>query len=131
MLIKRKKNYKKNATKIVGTELTTIGKTERYSMYKVGPVICVNHGMGQPSISILLHELAKLLMYAGATNFMFLRIGTSGGIGVKPGTVVVTEEALDGLLRAVSVDHKTQRPIFVAFVQSNNFFFFYNKFLAI
>lgn len=75
----------------VGTELAPIGKTERYSLFKVGPVIAVNHGMGmspwithhtccfvfefffffwspgQPSLSILLHELAKLLMYAGAT----------------------------------------------------------------
>ena len=27
------------------------------------------------------------------------RIGTCGGIGLPPGTVVVTEEALDGQLR--------------------------------
>ena len=39
-------------------------------------------------------------MYAGASNFTFIRIGTSGGIGVPPGTVVITEEALDGQLRA-------------------------------
>jgi len=83
----------------VGTDLATIGKTERFSMYKVGPVICVNHGMGQPSISILLHEIAKLLMYAGASGFTFIRIGTSGGIGCQPGTVVITEEAVDGQLR--------------------------------
>jgi uridine phosphorylase len=84
----------------VGTEIAAIGKTERFSLFKVGPVISVNHGMGQPSISILLHELAKLLMYAGARDFTFVRIGTSGGIGVPPGTVVISTEALDGQLRA-------------------------------
>jgi len=84
----------------VGTDLVPIGKTERYSMYKVGPVISVNHGMGQPSLSILLHELAKLLMYAETKDVVLIRIGTSGGIGCPPGTVVVTEEALDGQLRA-------------------------------
>lgn len=83
-----------------GTEIAPIGKTDRFSLYKVGPVISVNHGMGQPSISILLHELAKLLMYARASAFTFVRIGTSGGIGVPPGSVVITTEALDGQLRA-------------------------------
>eukprot|EP01108_Squamamoeba_japonica_P003345 TRINITY_DN272_c0_g1_i1.p1 TRINITY_DN272_c0_g1~~TRINITY_DN272_c0_g1_i1.p1 ORF type:complete len:311 (-),score=125.09 TRINITY_DN272_c0_g1_i1:39-926(-) len=84
----------------LGTELAPIGKTDRYSLYKVGPVLAVNHGMGQPSISILLHELAKLLMYAGATDFTFIRIGTSGGVGLEPGTVVISTEAVDGQLRA-------------------------------
>jgi uridine phosphorylase len=104
----------------VGTELSPIGKvswfaflfrfascfqrcflqTDRFSLYKVGPVISVSHGMGQPSISILLHELAKLMMYAEARDFVFIRIGTSGGIGVPAGTVVVTTEGVDGHLRA-------------------------------
>lgn len=37
------------------------------------------------------------------SGFTFIRIGTSGGIGVPPGTVVVTTEALDGQLRPVGV----------------------------
>jgi len=72
-----------------------IEKTERFSLYKVGPVISVNHGMGMPSLSILLHEITKLLEYAGCTNVSFIRIGTSGGLGVEPGTVVITDEALN------------------------------------
>jgi uridine phosphorylase len=40
------------------------GKTDRYTWFKVGPVIVSSHGMGMPSISILLHEVAKLLKYA-------------------------------------------------------------------
>lgn len=72
-----------------------IGKTERFSLYKVGPVISVSHGMGMPSMSILLNEIAKLLFYAGVPDPVFMRIGTSGGIGVEPGMVVVTDKALN------------------------------------
>ena len=32
----------------------------------------------------------------------FSRIGTCGGIGLEPGSVVVTNEAVDGQLRPVS-----------------------------
>lgn len=71
----------------------------RYSMYKVGPVLCVSHGMGQPSIGILLHEMIKLMFHARCKDPIFLRIGTCGGIGVEGGTVVVSDESVDGLLR--------------------------------
>ena len=37
--------------------------------------------MGVPSITILLHEITKLLSYAGAKDAVLIRIGTSGGIG--------------------------------------------------
>ncbi|XP_061676957.1 uridine phosphorylase 1 isoform X2 [Syngnathoides biaculeatus] len=70
--------------------------TDRYAMYKVGPVLSVSHGIGIPSISIMLHELIKLLHHACCTNVTIIRIGTSGGIGVKPGTVVVTKQSVDG-----------------------------------
>ena len=70
-------------------------------MFKVGPVLSVSHGMGVPSLSILLHELIKMLSHAGAVDPVFFRIGTCGGIGLEGGTVVVTEEAVDGLLRPV------------------------------
>ncbi|KAI5618297.1 uridine phosphorylase 1 isoform X2, partial [Silurus asotus] len=69
--------------------------TDRYAMYKVGPVLSVSHGMGIPSISIMLHELIKLLFHAHCTDVTIVRIGTSGGIGLQPGTVVVTKEAVD------------------------------------
>ena len=81
-----------------GMRPSAIGKTDRYSMFKVGPVLISSHGMGQPSMSILLHEVAKLLDYAGADDPVFIRLGTSGGLGVKPGTVVVTNEGMNGML---------------------------------
>ncbi|KER19431.1 hypothetical protein T265_11797 [Opisthorchis viverrini] len=67
----------------------------RFVLYKVGAVLAADHGMGAPSISILLHEMFKLLHYAHCTDVTFIRLGTSGGIGVEPGTLVITTEALD------------------------------------
>ncbi|KAF4679835.1 Uridine phosphorylase 2, partial [Perkinsus olseni] len=73
-----------------------LGKTERYSMYKVGPVIAVSHGMGGPSLHILVNELAKLCDRAGIIDSVkWIRMGTSGGCGVPPGTVVVTTQAMN------------------------------------
>ncbi|XP_052864723.1 uridine phosphorylase 1 isoform X3 [Anopheles cruzii] len=83
-----------------GTQLQDISAfSYRYSMYKVGPVLSVSHGMGVPSVGILLHELIKLMYHAKVKDPHFIRIGTCGGIGVEGGTVVVTEDAYDGLLR--------------------------------
>ncbi|XP_023680094.1 uridine phosphorylase 1 [Paramormyrops kingsleyae] len=69
--------------------------TDRFSMFKVGPVLSISHGMGVPSISIMLHELIKLLHHARCIDVTVLRIGTSGGIGLKPGTVVITRQSVD------------------------------------
>ncbi|XP_034030828.1 uridine phosphorylase 1 [Thalassophryne amazonica] len=69
--------------------------TDRYAMYKVGPVLSVSHGMGVPSIAIMLHELIKLFYYAHCTDVTIIRLGTSGGLGLEPGTVVVTKQAVD------------------------------------
>lgn len=54
--------------------------------------------MGVSSLSILLHEIIKLLAYAKVNNPIFFRIGTSGGIGIEAGTVVVSDDAVDGML---------------------------------
>ncbi|XP_064883473.1 uridine phosphorylase 1 isoform X1 [Oncorhynchus nerka] len=69
--------------------------TDRYAMYKIGPVLSVSHGMGIPSIAIMLHELIKLLYHARCTDVTIFRIGTSGGLGLEPGTVVVTKQSVD------------------------------------
>ncbi|XP_075725031.1 uridine phosphorylase 1 isoform X2 [Rhipicephalus microplus] len=71
----------------------------RYSMYKVGPLLSISHGMGAPSMSILLHEVFKLLHYARCRDVLMFRIGTSGGVGVPPGSVVVSTGVVNGLLR--------------------------------
>ncbi|XP_016044299.1 uridine phosphorylase 1 isoform X1 [Erinaceus europaeus] len=73
--------------------------TDRYAMFKVGPVLSVSHGMGIPSIAIMLHELIKLLYHARCTDVTIIRIGTSGGIGLAPGSVVITQQAVDAAFR--------------------------------
>lgn len=83
-----------------GQSLSNISEaSDRYSMYKIGPVLSVNHGIGCPSMSILLHELIKLVHYAKCKDVTFFRLGTCGGVGVKPGTLVITNEAVDGMFR--------------------------------
>lgn len=73
--------------------------TDRYAMFKVGPVLSVSHGMGIPSIAIMLHELIKLLYHARCYDVTIIRIGTSGGIGLDPGSVVITQQAVDAAFR--------------------------------
>ncbi|CAI5723212.1 hypothetical protein KXD40_000585 [Peronospora effusa] len=84
-----------------GYALSPIGSTSRYTLYKVGPVLVANHGIGIPSISTLLHEVTKLLEYAGAHDATYIRMGTSGGIGVDPGTVVITSEGVNNKMESV------------------------------
>jgi len=67
-------------------------------MFKVGPILALNHGMGFGSVAIALHEVAKLLRYAGATDYCFVRMGTSGGLGADPGHVIITNEGYDATL---------------------------------
>jgi len=78
-----------------------IGKTERYSIFKVGQIISCSHGIGMPSMLILLHEMAKLLHYAGAVGVSYIRIGTCGGVGLEPGTIAVSTCGVCGTLEPV------------------------------
>lgn len=71
----------------------------RYALYKEGAVLCVSHGVGSSTFSVVLHELLKLVRYAKCQDPIFIRIGTCGGVGVQPGTVVVTRDAFNGYLR--------------------------------
>lgn len=87
-----------------------IWKTERFSLHKVWKTISVSHGMGMSSMSILLHEVSKMLYYAKwcdenrlRDEVSFIRMGTSGGLWgeegewlwVKAGTVVISESGVD------------------------------------
>jgi len=46
--------------------------------------------MGGPSITSLLHEIGKLLKYS-KSSATWIRLGTCGGIGLEPGTIVITD----------------------------------------
>lgn len=100
-----------------GTNLVPVGKTERYVMYKIGPVLTISHGIGMPSLSVMLHEITKLLEHAkvpkselvslcvcSSAHALFsvqtyIRVGTCGGLGVEPGTTVISSRSVNGLLR--------------------------------
>ena len=71
-------------------EVKQIGTNTRYVVFVVGPVMVASHGMGNPSISVVLTEICKLLNYAKA-DAVWIRMGTCGGIGLEPGTVVISE----------------------------------------
>lgn len=60
-------------------------------------VFYLKHGMGIPSIGILLHEVIKLMYHARVKDPIFIRVGTCGGVGLEGGTVVISEEAVDGM----------------------------------
>ncbi|GAU88742.1 hypothetical protein RvY_01380 [Ramazzottius varieornatus] len=91
------------------------GGHARYVMYKAGPVLTVSHGMGNPSLSIMMHEILKLLHYARAERGVkFIRIGTCGGVGVPLGTTVITEKVYNGLFQPYFTQYilgkQVQRP---------------------
>lgn len=65
-------------------------------LYSIG--IDLQHGMGVPSVSILLHEIIKLMYHAKVKDPIFFRIGTCGGVGLEGGTVVISEEAVDAMM---------------------------------
>lgn len=73
--------------------------SHRYAMFKVGPVLSVNHGVGIPSMTVLLQEIIKLLSYAKAKDPIIFRIGTSGGLDIPPGSVVISSWAMNGSLK--------------------------------
>ncbi|CAL4082258.1 unnamed protein product, partial [Meganyctiphanes norvegica] len=82
-----------------GTQLYDISRMSyRYSMYKVGPVLCLSHGMGIPSVGILLHEVIKLMYHAKCKDPVFFRLGTCGGIGIEGGNLAISESAVDGMM---------------------------------
>ncbi|XP_068146876.1 uridine phosphorylase 1 [Drosophila tropicalis] len=70
----------------------------RYAMFKAGPVLCVSHGIGGPSISIVLNELIKMMHHAKCQDPVFIRIGSCGGLGMESGTVVISKEAVNAEL---------------------------------
>uniref|UniRef100_A0A914CTD3 Nucleoside phosphorylase domain-containing protein n=1 Tax=Acrobeloides nanus TaxID=290746 RepID=A0A914CTD3_9BILA len=100
----RIKMYAETFHNETGVDLSeNLCKTDRYAMYKTGPVLWINHGMGTPSLSIMLNELIKLLYYAQATDVIFIRVAISYGVGVEPGTVVVSSGTLNGLLEPIHI----------------------------
>ncbi|KAM3722656.1 Uridine and thymidine phosphorylase [Dirofilaria immitis] len=103
----RLQNYAKTFAKEVGIKMSdNLSTTDRYVMYKTGQVLWVNHGIGAASLSIIIVELIKLLYYAKAEDVIAIRLGTSGGVGAEPGTIILSSEAVNGEL----LDKHISRP---------------------
>ncbi|KFQ80670.1 Uridine phosphorylase 2, partial [Phoenicopterus ruber ruber] len=82
----------------------TCAGVDRYAMDRAGPhhgeqhfsfLSSQLHGMGIPSISIMLHELIKLLHHAKCQDVTIIRISTSGGLGIEAGSVAIMDMAVD------------------------------------
>lgn len=107
-----------------GEGLVDLTRTDRYALFRSagGRVVVASHGIGRPSVSVVLNELTKLFQYARAGDgkatedagsgrvgvgcgtvdlppVTYYRVGTCGGIGVPAGTLVLTSRVVDGQLR--------------------------------
>lgn len=75
-------------------------KEDRFTVCLSSGVLFASHGMGTPSASIAVQELMRLMYFAKGGDLrelekvFWVRVGTSGGVGLDPGSVVVTTEAL-------------------------------------
>lgn len=74
-------------------EPINLAQVAAFHCYRVGEVLSVSHGMGNPSIITLLHNISRIMYCANNFDVEYIRIGTSGGIGLDPGSVVLTKEA--------------------------------------
>ncbi len=75
-------------------------KEERFVSRYCAGVLFVSHGMGMPSASIALQELMRLVYVAKGgdleqlADVFWARVGTSGGVGLAAGSVVVSTEGV-------------------------------------
>ncbi|VDP47017.1 unnamed protein product [Schistosoma curassoni] len=77
-------NFAISMAKLAGIQLPVeniAGSHARFVLYKVDHILFADHGIGIPSTLILMHEMTKLLHYAGCKDVLFIRLGTCGGLG--------------------------------------------------
>jgi uridine phosphorylase len=83
-----------------GTEIVAFPKEDRFITRYTAGVLFASHGMGMPSASIALQELMRMVFFLKRGNLdamdevFWCRVGTSGGVGLPGGTVVVSSEGL-------------------------------------
>jgi len=72
---------------------------ERFTARYTAGILFASHGMGMPSASIALQELMRMMFFlkrgdlAALDEVFWCRVGTSGGVDIPGGTVVVSTEA--------------------------------------
>ena len=83
-----------------GSEIVAFPTEDRFVTRYTAGVLFASHGMGMPSASIALQELMRMVFFlkAGDLDAMdevfWCRVGTSGGVGLPGGTVIVSSEGL-------------------------------------
>lgn len=83
-----------------GAEIIAFPKEDRFVTRYTAGVLFASHGMGMPSASIAVQEMMRMVYFLkrgdlGAMDDVFwARVGTSGGVGLPGGTIVVTSEGL-------------------------------------
>ncbi len=81
-------------------EIIDFPKEDRFVTRYTAGVLFASHGMGMPSASIAVQELMRMLYFLKGGDLealdevLWMRVGTSGGVGLPAGTVVVTTEGL-------------------------------------
>lgn len=83
-----------------GSEILAFPKDDRFVTRYAAGVLFASHGMGMPSASIALQELMRLAFFLkrgdldALDQVFWCRVGTSGGVGLAGGTVVVSTEGV-------------------------------------
>lgn len=80
--------------------VVSLPKEERFVTRYCAGVLFASHGMGMPSASIAVQELMRMVFFLkggdleAMSEVFWARVGTSGGVGLPGGTVVVTTEGV-------------------------------------
>jgi uridine phosphorylase len=83
-----------------GAPIIGLPKEERFVTRYCNGVLFASHGMGMPSASIAVQELMRMVFFLKAgdhdamSQVFWARVGTSGGVGLPGGTVVVSTEGV-------------------------------------
>jgi len=83
-----------------GAEILAFPKDDRFIARYTADILFTSHGMGMPSASIALQELMRLLYFLKKGDLeemdqvFWARVGTSGGLGLPAGSVVVSTEGV-------------------------------------
>lgn len=82
------------------SEIIAFPKEDRFVTRYTAGVLFASHGMGMPSASIALQEMMRMVYFLkrgdleAIDKVFWARVGTSGGVGLPGGTIVVTSEGL-------------------------------------
>ena len=82
------------------SEIIAFPKEDRFVTRYTAGVLFASHGMGMPSASIAVQEMMRMVYFLkrgdleAIDGVFWARVGTSGGVGLPGGTIVVTSEGL-------------------------------------